>query len=171
MHSSTPAWFSVEKTFQIGRGWYIGDIDALNIGPYSSQSEAEHSGQTISRRIAAVKTSEAKNALIREFLQEEWEKVDKTRSAEGRKSVSDQQSEYSVRNDERAKNWFRADRIYNVSSEWFFSTREGIQIGPFPTREEAEIRKSDLVSILSSVDDPFVVLLTIREFKNRWSTH
>lgn len=32
---------------------------------------------------------------------------------------------------------FRADRFYYVNNEWFFSAREGIERGPFQSREEA----------------------------------
>jgi hypothetical protein len=35
------------------------------------------------------------------------------------------------------ENWLRCNRFYSIKGEWFFSTREGIDHGPFPSREEA----------------------------------
>jgi hypothetical protein len=33
---------------------------------------------------------------------------------------------------------YRTDRFYCSNSHWYFSTREGNEVGPFPTRAEAE---------------------------------
>ncbi len=33
---------------------------------------------------------------------------------------------------------YRTGRFFVVDSAWFFSTREGLDHGPFPTREKAE---------------------------------
>ena len=34
---------------------------------------------------------------------------------------------------------FRANRFYQIGDQWFFSTREKLQVGPFKSRDEAEI--------------------------------
>lgn len=33
----------------------------------------------------------------------------------------------------------RIDRYFRISGEWFFSTRENLQIGPFQHRDDAEV--------------------------------
>ena len=33
---------------------------------------------------------------------------------------------------------FRSGRIFSVGSEWYFTTREGDDVGPFETKQEAE---------------------------------
>ncbi len=33
---------------------------------------------------------------------------------------------------------FRSDRMFVVDNQWYFSTREGEERGPYATREEAE---------------------------------
>ena len=33
---------------------------------------------------------------------------------------------------------FRSDRIFVADSQWYFSTREGEEVGPYATKEEAE---------------------------------
>lgn len=43
----------------------------------------------------------------------------------------------SSRRFERPRAWFRADRVFAMNGQWFFSTREGIEIGPYLTHVEA----------------------------------
>lgn len=33
----------------------------------------------------------------------------------------------------------RADRFFCISGQWYFATRENLQVGPFTQKEEAEI--------------------------------
>ncbi len=44
----------------------------------------------------------------------------------------------SSRAGEREKTRFRSDRFFTAENQYFFSTREGEDIGPFPNREDAE---------------------------------
>ncbi|MEH6556402.1 MAG: DUF6316 family protein [Oceanicoccus sp.] len=37
---------------------------------------------------------------------------------------------------------FRANRYFCISGQWFFSTREHLQVGPFPTQDDAEMELS-----------------------------
>jgi hypothetical protein len=39
---------------------------------------------------------------------------------------------------EDERNWFRSERIYNLDGRWFFTTREGDELGPFPNHEVAK---------------------------------
>ena len=41
------------------------------------------------------------------------------------------------RQGEVSNTWFRSNRFYNVKGQWFFSTREGIDFGPFDDQQEA----------------------------------
>ncbi len=34
---------------------------------------------------------------------------------------------------------FRTERYFCICGEWFFSTRENLQIGPFQNRDDAEV--------------------------------
>lgn len=42
-----------------------------------------------------------------------------------------------VRRGEERRTWFRSDRCFCVGTEWFVSTREGHNVGPFKSRDEA----------------------------------
>lgn len=41
------------------------------------------------------------------------------------------------RNGENLQAWLRCSRFYSLKGNWYFSTREGVEYGPFKTREEA----------------------------------
>lgn len=49
-----------------------------------------------------------------------------------------------ARQGEDSRTHFRTDRFYRVNEVWFFSTREGIEMGPYASRSEAELALSDL---------------------------
>lgn len=52
------------------------------------------------------------------------------------------------RNNEPSKTWFRSDRFFRSDERWYFYTREGISVGPYRTRFEAEIDAGMLLSLL-----------------------
>ena len=39
---------------------------------------------------------------------------------------------------------FRTDRFYRINEAWYFSTREGIEMGPYTNKTDAELALSDL---------------------------
>ena len=39
----------------------------------------------------------------------------------------------------------RCDRYYSANGQWYFTTREGREIGPFPYRRAAETRLEDYI--------------------------
>ena len=44
----------------------------------------------------------------------------------------------ATRAGENDKFWFRSDRFFTADSQWYFTTRESRDVGPFETREAAE---------------------------------
>lgn len=42
------------------------------------------------------------------------------------------------RQGEGERTWFRSDRFFTADNAYFFSTREGFDVGPFPSRDAAE---------------------------------
>jgi hypothetical protein len=42
------------------------------------------------------------------------------------------------RKGEPSKGWFRSDRFYRADGQWYFTTREMIEKGPFSSRQDAE---------------------------------
>jgi hypothetical protein len=63
--------------------------------------------------------------------------------------------------DERPRTWFRSDRFFRSNDQWYFRTREGIDVGPFLTEFDAQIEASILKSLLR--ERPLDAGLVIRE--------
>jgi hypothetical protein len=65
----------------------------------------------------------------------------------------------------------RSERAVQVDDEWFISTREGVNIGPYATREDAEAAAAELTTMLGQVSDPETSRqFVIREFMlTRWA--
>ena len=59
--------------------------------------------------------------------------------------------------------WFRSDRVFGAGDQWYFHTREGVDIGPYETRCEAEIEAAMLRALLADAV-PAEALPIIREF-------
>lgn len=63
------------------------------------------------------------------------------------------------------KTHFRAGgRSLIADGSWFFATREGIDVGPYPSRQAAEAGSVRLTKLLLGNNDPVAVQKTIREF-------
>ncbi len=48
---------------------------------------------------------------------------------------------------------FRSGRMYYVNDEWYFTTREGEDRGPYPSRDEAEAALAQFVRSLQAEQD------------------
>jgi uncharacterized protein DUF6316 len=58
-----------------------------------------------------------------------------------------------------------SERAIYVDGEWFFSTREGIELGPYATRDDAASAATDLATMLKDITDPESARqFVIREF-------
>lgn len=56
-----------------------------------------------------------------------------------------------VRQGEQEKSWYRSDRFFKVNGDWYFSTREKIDVGPFQTKEGAD---KGLTLFIESIQQP-----------------
>ena len=70
----------------------------------------------------------------------------------------------AVRSNERQRTWFRSDRVFLSDNEWYFHTREGVDVGPYPSQFEAEIEAGMLKELLRNVPRGEAALSVIREF-------
>lgn len=58
-----------------------------------------------------------------------------------------------------------SERAISVDGEWFFSTRVGIELGPYATRDDAASAATDLATMLKDITDPESARqFVIREF-------
>jgi len=58
----------------------------------------------------------------------------------------------TVRIGEPDRTWYRSDRMMHVNDQWFFTTREMTQEGPFTSKNEAEM---ELNLYIRHVNDQF----------------
>lgn len=69
------------------------------------------------------------------------------------------------RANEDARVWFRSERVFLSSdNDWWFQTREGVDVGPYETQYEAEIEAGLLKELLRVEEDAAGVESAIRQF-------
>ena len=71
------------------------------------------------------------------------------------------------RRDEPPGRFLRSDRCLLRRGRWYIATREGIDVGPYESREAAERDVRLLVMMLDAVDDPNAARAFISEFQRR----
>ena len=59
-------------------------------------------------------------------------------STENHISQAREHQSTDVRQGEQEKCWFRSERFFTVDHQWYFTTREHVDVGPFSSREAAE---------------------------------
>ena len=69
------------------------------------------------------------------------------------------------RRDEKSKKtWFREDRVFHTNEQWYFHTREGIDVGPYESQLEAEIEASMLKELIKNTNARGDSLSVLRDF-------
>ena len=76
-------------------------------------------------------------------------------------------SHTTYRRDEQPGRYLRSDRCLLRRGRWYIATREGIDVGPYESREAAERDIRLLVMMLDAVDDPAAARAFISEFQRR----
>ena len=62
--------------------------------------------------------------------------------------------EQVVREGEVPQTWYRRnERIFRNENGWYIRTREGVDVGPYPCRFDAEIEYESLISKLQNVPE------------------
>ncbi len=57
----------------------------------------------------------------------------------------------TARKNEQAKTWFRSERVFCSDGVWYFHTREGVDVGPYRNKFEAEVDAEMLKALLVGV--------------------
>ncbi len=65
--------------------------------------------------------------------------------------------ESDVRTGEMPQFWYRRERIFRNGGGWYIRTREGIDVGPYPCRFDAEVEYEALVTHLQAVNSDRLV--------------
>jgi hypothetical protein len=60
---------------------------------------------------------------------------------------------YGNRRGESRRRPFRSGRLFKVDNEWYVETREGVNLGPYESREEAERAIESFIKVLTDEGD------------------
>ncbi|MFU8817876.1 MAG: DUF6316 family protein [Pseudomonadales bacterium] len=140
MKSVLPIWFQADQVFSHDGQWYFGACDSLHVGPYADRSTAEAKSAEVVDQLSSVASDGDRLRLVRKLLREEWDQVVLSSTTEegSIEQVDVASPPMQVRQGEPLRNWFRSNRFFKSGEMWFFTTREGVDVGPFDSQAEAK---------------------------------
>ena len=170
MEYSLPAWFKADEIFTHNGNWYLGSVGSLHIGPYSDRETAETKSEQVTKELSEMATDGNQLRYVRKLLHTEWIEISLTGS-DGETCLIEEieltPPPTRVRHGEEPKNWFRSERYIKVSGIWFFTTREGIDVGPFRSELEAKKHEQQLVAMLKKCHSEKESRRMVYEYKHR----
>ncbi len=136
-----PGWFAADQIFEGSGGWYIGSRDGFSIGPYLSAGAARADVAELRRRLAIGGGAGVHDVLnvVRELLEGRQADVERGRRF-GRM--------HPARAGEPPRLGYRSPRLFALYGRWYFLTREGIDVGPYPSKDHADQGQQRLVALL-----------------------
>ncbi|MEQ8857486.1 MAG: DUF6316 family protein [Pseudomonadales bacterium] len=168
MPATLPDWFAADQVFNTEDGWFVGVTRGFRIGPFAQQTQAEQHSRDLSAHLLRCRSTTEQVRVVRQFVFDQiHEHGRQVRSGlPPREPAAADAPAPPVRAGEAPKIWFRTNRVYAVGDVWFFSTREGIDIGPYASRDQAERDLECLIDILRRSRNPDRNLAAIRRFKD-----
>lgn len=160
MSQTTPSWFAADRIFEGTDGWYIGSPNNFCVGPYAERGAARAGSQKVRARLARARNVGEMLRIVRTFVNAESNGPG-TPPANARTAVQ------RVRSGEAPRFWFRSDRCFASEELWFFSTREGIDVGPYESRDAAARDARRLARLLRRAESAEQAVREIREFMAR----
>ncbi|XOV83035.1 MAG: DUF6316 family protein [bacterium] len=70
--------------------------------------------------------------------------------------AKDSKAYLPVRDGEPARLWYRSERIFCVDSNWYFHTREGLDVGPYRCQFDAELEAGILTQKLRQTPEAMI---------------
>jgi hypothetical protein len=169
MERTLPSWFRADEVFEDNDRWFFGSVEGLHIGPYADEKTARSRGEQVATRLKLLDNDADRMRFVRKVLHHEWKTVGATSN-----TVSDDDTIDlapppldPVRQGEDHRKWYRSDRFFQVDGVWFFSTREGIDVGPYDFEEEAKRHERALVRLLLRSKSPEEAYRVIYEYKHQ----
>lgn len=174
MPADMPHWFAADRVFQAPDGWYIGDPAGYRVGPYQRRAMAEVRSQQISAHLSRCDATLQRVRMVRRFLHAETRDSRRrvlTSATPGRALDLETRQQSVTRSGEQHPVRFRTNRFFNAGGRWYFTTREGIDVGPYDTRAAAERDAGRLIQLLLRTDTQAQARLTIQQFQIRPVIH
>lgn len=168
MPETLPAWFAADRIFAAPDGWYVGAEDGFRVGPFPQQAQAERHSRELTAKLKHCRNTTEMVRAVRWFIHDQVHRhgrvvrggQEKPRTQEdGPRSRAGESTSARVR--------FRTDRVFAVGGEWFFATRENVDVGPYPSKGEAELDAARLLNTLRHTPPGEASQRAILEFKAR----
>ncbi len=168
MTERLPVWFRADNVFDDQGLWYFGSADGLHLGPYPDRSIAEtRSRQAVNRLRDAVSSSE--QLKIADALMIEEQHFIQDASGDADLLLADvveiDLPDAPVRSGELVRNWTRSERFFQLDGAWYFSTREGTDIGPYVSLSSAKQNAEALIAGLIVAKDQEEALQVIESHR------
>ena len=167
VQATLPGWFRADEIFSSDGSWFFGSQEGLNIGPYADEKAAKSKSKQVAKRLLALNNDDDRLQFVRKVMHEEWESVGSQDGSDIEQIDLAPPPLEPVRGGEDYKRWYRAERFFQVDGVWFFSTREGIDVGPFDSEIDAKKHERRLVSLLIKTKGPEEANRVITEYKYR----
>ncbi|NKC01143.1 MAG: hypothetical protein GKR90_21970 [Pseudomonadales bacterium] len=164
--AAIPGWFQCDEIFGDSGQWFIGSEHSLHIGPYADEEVAKTKSDEFCRKLKKLVNDGDRLRYVRKLLSQEWDAIGSDAHVEA-EEISLEAVEEQVRYGEDPKKWYRSKRFYQVDGVWFFSTREGLDVGPFDSESDAQKHSEKLKSLLIKCSDEASAKKTILEYKHR----
>lgn len=165
-----PEWFQADVIFSHDGQWFFGSESGLHIGPYREESLARQRAEQAASRLLACASTGEQMLLAERLLKEEWEHIKRESGGEAvllTEEIDMALPEERVREGEPGRKWYRSERFYQIDDAWFLSTREGVNIGPYKSLEEARHAERRLIAKLVVARSAEEALEIIHDFKHR----
>jgi hypothetical protein len=149
MPPSPPDWFAVDHVFSAADGWYVGAEDGFHVGPFRSRFQAEVQSRSLCSRLARCRTLTEQVRTVRRFVfQQTRQERRLVKNSVPRPDIPQTAGGADVRAGEKPRLHFRTNRLFAVGDVWYFATREGVDVGPYRSREDAAAGAERLLTLL-----------------------
>jgi len=168
MSNVLPVWFKADHVFSHAGRWYLGNAGSFHVGPYADRAIAKAKSDQITNELRSLPDDSSKVVYVRCWLVSEWSEI---RDGFPKQSADILKPLVPVRAGESNKTWSRSDRVFSIGMAWFIATREGIDIGPFNSKKEAQQHTNRVVSLLSEAESHWEACMIAYEYKYRPVEH
>jgi hypothetical protein len=173
MPQAIPSWFAADQVYRASNGWYVGSPQGFRVGPYPREAVARERSAEITAELAHCEDTGAMVRSVRRFVYAQNGRIGRPANGAAKApAAAAPRIQGSVdlpptRAGEDARVWFRTSRFFSVDDVWFFATREGIDVGPYESKESAQSDAQQLLRRLQAARNDTEARLAIYRFKSR----
>jgi hypothetical protein len=166
MTPSLPAWFAADQFFAAPDGWYVGTADGFRVGPFANEEQAAGHSRELSAKLLRCRDTTEMVRTVRWFVHEQTRRHGR-QVKNGVPAPTGDSGEPQARAGEKPRLRFRTERLFAVADGWYFTTREGIDVGPYRSRDEAQAGAARLLALLRHLPPGPTSRMAIERFRDR----